>query len=62
MEVVANASMTCSGIIQWINGMYNFYFVNKKVKPKKIALAEAETKVNGLLSKLAIKEKELKDA
>jgi dynein heavy chain len=37
----------------WINGIHNFYFVNKKVKPKKAALAEAEAKVKGLNAKLA---------
>jgi dynein heavy chain len=46
----------------WINGVYSFFFVNKKVKPKKAALAESEGKVNVLNSKLAIKQKELKDA
>ena len=42
-------------MIMWAKGVYNFYFVNKKVKPKKIALGEAEIKVNGLNAKLAIK-------
>jgi len=27
----------------WINGSYSFYHVNKRVKPKKAALAAAET-------------------
>ena len=49
-------------MIMWAKGVYNFYFVNKKVKPKKIALGEAEIKVNGLNAKLAIKQKELKEA
>ena len=57
-----NASMACKCIIMWINGIYNFYFVNKKVKPKKISLGESEAKVNTLNAKLAIKQKELKDA
>ena len=59
---VENASVACKCIIMWINGVYNFYFVNKKVKPKKISLAESEAKVNTLNAKLAIKQKELKDA
>lgn len=62
VKVVAKASEACKCIIQWINGVYNFYFVNKKVKPKKIALAESESKVNNLNEKLAVKQKELKDA
>ncbi len=40
-KVVENASTACKCIIMWINGVYNFYFVNKKVKPKKIALGES---------------------
>ena len=35
MKAVENASAACKCIIMWINGIYNFYFVNKKVKPKK---------------------------
>ena len=62
VSIVANASEACRCIIMWINGVYNFYFVNKKVKPKKLALAESEAKVNALNAKLAIKQKELKDA
>ncbi len=38
----------------WVNGIYNFYFVNKKIKPKKAMLAEAEGKVSVLNKKLAI--------
>ena len=35
VQNVANSSLACECIIQWVNGIYNFYFVNKKVKPKK---------------------------
>ena len=59
---VANASDSCKCIIMWINGIFNYFFVNKKVIPKKIALAESEAKVSGLNAKLAVKQKELKDA
>jgi dynein heavy chain len=41
----------------WLNGIHSYYFVNKKVKPKKIALAESEAKVKGLNAQLAIKQK-----
>ena len=41
IKAVENASTACKCIIMWINGIYNFYFVNKKVKPKKAALAES---------------------
>ncbi len=46
----------------WVKGIYNFYFVNKKVKPKKAALAESEAKVKTLNAKLAEKQKILKQA
>lgn len=46
----------------WLNGIYAFYFVNKRVKPKKAALNEAQTKVNGLNAQLAEKQKLLKKA
>lgn len=42
IEVVENASTACKCMIMWINGSYNFYHVNKKVKPKKAALAASE--------------------
>ena len=45
IKAVENASTACKCIMMWINGIYSFYFVNKKVKPKKAALAESETKV-----------------
>lgn len=53
IKAVENASTACKCIIMWINGIYNFYFVNKKVKPKKAALAESEAKVKELNAKLA---------
>lgn len=62
LKTVENASTACKCIMQWINGIYNFYFVNKKVKPKKQSLKLAEEKVNGLNAKLAEKQKELKKA
>lgn len=55
ISVVANASECCKCMIMWVKGVYQFYFVNKKVKPKKAALAESEAKVNGLNQKLAVK-------
>ena len=41
LSAAENASPACKVIMMWINGVYSFYFVNKKVKPKKIALAES---------------------
>lgn len=56
---MANSSQACECLIKWINGIYNFYWVNKKVKPKKESLKEAEAKVAVLNKKLAIKQQEL---
>jgi len=61
-ESVEKASQSCKCLIQWINGVYSYYFVNKKVKPKKQKLKESEDKVNELQSRLADKQKELKNA
>ncbi|EAR85626.2 dynein heavy chain (macronuclear) [Tetrahymena thermophila SB210] len=62
ISVVQNASTACKCIIMWINGIYSYYFVYKKVKPKKIALRQAEEKVGGLNATLSKKQKELKEA
>jgi dynein heavy chain, axonemal len=62
IEVVENASTACKCMIMWISGSYSFYHVNRRVKPKKAALAAAETEVKGLSAKLAEKQKSLKVA
>lgn len=49
-------------MIMWINGSYSFYYVNKRVKPKKAALASSEAEVKQLSAKLAEKQKSLKAA
>lgn len=46
----------------WLNGIHSFYYVNKKVIPKKKALAESQAKVKGLNAQLAEKQKLLKNA
>ena len=56
---VAKSSTACECIIQWVNGIYNIYFVNKKVKPKKESLKIAEVKVADLNKKLDAKRNEL---
>lgn len=53
LEVVENASTACKCIIMWLNGIHSFYYVNKKVIPKKKALAESQAKVKGLNAQLA---------
>lgn len=62
VQNVANSSLACECIIQWVNGIYNFYFVNKKVKPKKQSLSRAEEKVKGLNQKLESKRQQLNSA
>jgi hypothetical protein len=37
-------------MLSWVHAMHDFYYVNRKVKPKKIELAKAETEVAGLES------------
>ena len=55
MANVAKSSTACECIIQWVSGIYNFYFVNKKVKPKKESLRIAEEKATELNKKLDAK-------
>jgi dynein heavy chain, axonemal len=52
---VANASKACECIIMWVNGIYNYYWVNKRIKPKKIMLTEALSKVGELEKALRLK-------
>ena len=62
IEAVENASTACKCMIMWISGSYNFYHVNKKVKPKKAALAKSEAEVKQLTAQLAEKQKHLMTA
>jgi dynein heavy chain len=62
LESVKSASKACECIIMWVNGIYNYYFVNKKIKPKKAMLAEAQGKADVLNKKLAIEQAKLKQA
>lgn len=45
-ESVAGASKAASALLKWIKAAHSFYYVNKKVKPKKekLKIAEAEAK------------------
>jgi dynein heavy chain, axonemal len=49
-------------MLTWVRAMYDFYFVNRKIKPKKAALEESNEKVGKLNAQLADKQKELKVA
>lgn len=61
-ERVAKASVVCKSMMEWIKAMYDFYFVNKVVKPKKARLKEASEKADKLEKQLAEKEKVYKNA
>ena len=37
-EKVKKSSETALNMLNWVQSMYKFYFVNKRVKPKKEAL------------------------
>ncbi|CAL1689869.1 unnamed protein product [Lasius platythorax] len=39
---VLQVSKACHSLCLWVHAMYNYYFVNKKVTPKMVALAKAE--------------------
>lgn len=56
------SSPVAKSMLLWVKAMYDFYFVNRRVKPKKIALAEAEEKSSKLQGELDEKKKNLKIA
>lgn len=49
-SVVEKAYEACGSMLAWVHAMHDFYFVNRKVKPKKIELAKAQAEVSGLES------------
>ena len=57
---VKNSSSAAYCLIKWVLGVYDFYFVNKEVRPKKERLAKAQAEVDKSNATLAIKQKELK--
>ena len=61
-ETVEKASPVCYAMLQWIKALYGFYFINKRVKPKKAKLAEAVIKEKLQKDTLAVKQADLKEA
>ena len=53
---IEKASPVCFAMFKWIQAMYGFYFINKKVKPKKAKLAEASEKEKVQKDALGIKQ------
>lgn len=51
-SAVEKASPVCYSMLMWVRAMYDYYFVNKKVKPKKAALEESNEKVSKLNAQL----------
>ena len=49
LAAAINASAAAVCIFKWTMAIYDFYFVNKKVIPKKKQLAEAEEKTSILV-------------
>jgi dynein heavy chain len=62
LEKAKNASAACVCIFLWTSAIFSFYFVNKKVIPKKKLLIESEEKSTILQKQLAVKQAELKKA
>jgi dynein heavy chain, axonemal len=62
IEAAQKGSAACVCIYKWTMAIYEFYFVNKKVIPKKKQLAESEEKSGILQKKLSVKQAELKKA
>ena len=60
-ENVEKSSTAAFSLIKWVQGIYNYYFVNKEIKPKKEKLAKAEGEAKKLLSQLEVKQRQLKE-
>jgi len=62
LEIVRNASSACECIFLWLTAIYDFYWTNKKIKPKIALKKEADTKVADMQTKLAVSQAKLKVA
>ena len=60
-EIVKHASNAAEGVCRWIRAIYNFYFINEDVKPKKLALQKAEKDLKDKKLNYKFKKKQLKD-
>ena len=58
-DIVKYASSAAEGMCKWVRAMYKFYHVNKEIKPKQMALVEAEQNVKEKRELLKIKQAEL---
>lgn len=55
MSKIERASKACKCIMEFVMGVYNYYFIYKKIVPKEKALKESQAIVDDLSSQLAVK-------
>ena len=60
-EMVRKASVAAEGLCKWVRAMFNFYYVNKDVKPKKESLRIAKETMAVKMKLLHDKEAELRE-
>ena len=60
-EVVKKASVAAEGLCKWVRAIESYDRVAKIVAPKKASLAEAESKLVGVMADLAVKQAQLKE-
>lgn len=59
-EVASHASEAAKGMCLWVRAMVNLNYVQREIKPKEKALAEAQKHCDVLKKQLKVKKKELK--
>ena len=60
-ENVRKASVAAEGLCKWVRAMFNYYFINKDVKPKQESLKIATETLEAKQNLLREKEKELRE-
>ena len=60
--IVQNSNKAAGALFKWVKAAHDFYYVNKKVKPKKAALEIANKQADQLKGELSIKQKASKAA
>jgi dynein heavy chain len=59
-KALESVSMIASNLCTWCHAIYTFYHINLVVVPKKAKLKEAQEKYESVMSKLRVKQAELK--
>ncbi|XP_050527307.1 dynein axonemal heavy chain 1-like [Daktulosphaira vitifoliae] len=60
-EKIITVSKACTSLCSWVHAIYKYYFVNKEVKPKKIALTEAKIRLQAADEELNSAQQQMKD-